>query len=206
MGLSPFGNPLSVYNSKVLELEEKKSVATKLGTFLEPAILAYTADKLKAQGVEADVVYKHPNGIMVANCDGLFQQHFFRKLKDEPWLVEVKTTGFTGTPPEADDWGKGGTDQIPPRVLVQVHHQMACSGIGNALVPLLSGHDGKGLRIYRISRSDLYVDAIEKISTFFWKNHVEPRIPPAEDLKRIIPVKLQHGPTQDDPGDSVSGW
>lgn len=205
LGASPFATPLDVYNSKVNPGPEKKSDAKQLGNYLEPAIALYVADRLKAK-MKTDCLYRHDNGVMAANCDAILFSHYFRRQIDEPCVLEVKTTGFKGVAPESNQYGKGGTEEIPPRIMLQAQHQLACTGLDLNIVALLSGHDGRGCRMYRIKRNPALIRVIEDVSTYFWNHYVIPKQPPSDEDESILPLLLRHRAAQDHSTDSLSRW
>jgi predicted phage-related endonuclease len=77
-------------------------------------------------------------------------------------LVEVKTTSA---------WSRGFGDDgsegdVPEHYLVQVHHQMAVTGIHEADLVVLIG--GQELRVYPIERHPPLVDLVERRVAEFW--------------------------------------
>ncbi|HEY9535902.1 MAG TPA: YqaJ viral recombinase family protein [Mucilaginibacter sp.] len=97
-------------------------------------------------------------------------------------LVEIKTANFSG-----DEWGESGTDQIPPAYLLQVQHQLACTGYDEAdlIVFFLNFRE---TRIYPIKRDHFLVEAIENRITSFWNNNVLADVAP--ELTALSDFKL----------------
>ena len=171
--LDPFKNAADVYVSKTQKLDEPKtSDAIERGIKLEPYLIEYASRELgceiETQPDKINFVCKdHP--IFAANLDGY-------TVSDTPSIVEAKTTGM------CNEWGEPFTDQVPFRVLLQVHQQMLCSGFKDAYVVVLMGKWGLREEIYHIERNEEVVNAIIKRGEQFWNEHVIPRVPPEKTL------------------------
>lgn len=183
LGYSPFGNPISVWESKVKELDKKETTALKIGNLLEPIVLKLAEEDLQSP------VLEHPtitHGNMAVNIDGYCGAGWLYRQKPqaEECLLEAKTAGFAGPPME--DWsGRAGTDQVPPRIALQCMYQLhvvRAAGIFPKAkicwVPIVTGHDGKGYRKFRIQYSPALGNRLEAIATHFWKKWVETNVEP----------------------------
>jgi predicted phage-related endonuclease len=118
-----------------------------------------------------------------ANLDGLIDGPF-------PEIVEAKTTG------KDEEWGPEGTDEIPERVLIQVHEQMYVTSCATgrecrvAWVPvLIPGFRHLEVRTYRVERNDSLMEAAIEIGARFWKEHVATDTPPDVFLPSLDMLK-----------------
>lgn len=189
-GYNIFASPYDVYMSKCGPIEEDRSgTAAWIGNHLEPAIVDMVEDKLDNIVYTNKPTQHHANGILAANLDGWCGSYTWRKKKvDEDAVVEIKTEGFTGEPPgrnEANDWGRGGSDHVPPKIMIQVQSQMACSGANTAFVGLLDGYRGKGFRMYKVKRNDSLINSIVRTSEVFWKKYVLTETPPDKEMTHV---------------------
>jgi predicted phage-related endonuclease len=97
-------------------------------------------------------------------------------------------------------------------VLIQVHHQMYVCGpeFRIAYVPVvLPVFNRFDFRLYSVGRSDELANEVADRCRAFWREHVEPRVPPTgsvpslEVLKR---VRRQPNKTVPVPDELVDGW
>lgn len=163
LGVSPFTTPIDAWQRKLgLAPEQEENEAMRWGKLLEPLILQeYTAATGRAMA-ETQRFVRHPEyPWMTATIDG---------LTTDGRIVEVKTTSAW-----AREWGEEDTDQVPESYLVQVHHQMACTGVGEADVAVLIG--GQRFRLYKVERNADLVELIEAKCAEFWEC-VRDRTPP----------------------------
>ena len=187
--LSRFKTLQDLWRSKVEPPQVKpETPATRMGNLLEPVVMQLAEDALNAPPSAKNIVSSI--GRMGASFDGVLragQWTYRTKIQDRTCLIEAKTCGFAGEVLET--WGRGGTEDVPPRVLMQAQHQLhvaQCfpSTIGEdpkpeiCWVSLLSGHDGRGHRMYRIKYNKSVGERIENVCNQFWKLYVEPRIEP----------------------------
>ena len=178
MKLDPFQTRLDVYNNKV---NPKKSIAKPKGAMwyglhLENAIMQMVKEILNAEDCYSQSVYDTEE-VLQATVDCVLNNAVYR-TKIPQCIVEIKTSGFTGRSPEAGDWGRAGTPDIPMRVMLQVQAQMLCANIPVAFIAKLSGDNGKGLQIYTCPKSETIQEEILRVSTEFWNNHILTCVPP----------------------------
>jgi hypothetical protein len=98
-------------------------------------------------------------------------------INDEPFIVEAKTTV------NGEDWGEEGTNEVPDRVMVQVHHQMVVAGpaFRVAYVPvLMPGYRSFEFRLYRVPRYDKLAAAVESRGVEFMERFVRADKPPTD--------------------------
>lgn len=174
-GLDPYKSALDVYLDKVGEREPTGRLPTepamRWGLLLEPAIAkAYTLDT----GIELRKAKhkSHP----VHEFMGCTPDY----LGDEPntrneFIVELKAASLH----MAKAWGEPGSDFIPERTILQVHHQMAVYDLDRADVAVLIA--GSDFRIYTVRRMESVVNDLIEMESEFWNEHVLKRIPPEPD-------------------------
>jgi putative phage-type endonuclease len=177
LGLSPYANAEDIRLDKLGRLEEwKGNAATEVGTYLEPAIRAWAADKLDAE-LLGDKMFVHPNGIMAANLDGYDPS---QKI-----VVEVKTSGIVGPPNQG--YGIEEAGEVPDIVAVQVQHQLACTRyVAGYVAALIGGH---GFKLFRIERDDAFIAGLEKTLCQFWHNHVLADVPAPQVMPGLDTLK-----------------
>lgn len=181
MGVDSYRNAADVYYAKLGALDDGDDTndAAEAGNYLEPAILAWAADKLN---VSIRRNQRRVRGVFAANIDAM--------IVDRPEALEAKTTGLYNPMFFGEEWGDEDTSQVPPRVLIQTHHQMYVASLERVWVPALI--NGRGLQLFRIERDETLIERIEDAGVTFWNEHVLKGIPPKEavpsmeTLKRII--------------------
>ncbi len=198
LGLDRFRGAGDVYLDKRGELNDwDGNIATRRGTYLEPAILNWFDDTMGRKCVR-DVMLLHPKhpDWKCANLDGCFH------LGDAPTcdtiteLVEVKTTI------DDENWGEEGTDEVPERVLIQTAHQFSHAPNANICwVPVLMAKFGRfEWKLYSVGRNNDLVGAVDEETTKFIRDHVLTGTPPnefsvslevAERIRRIPKKKIE---------------
>lgn len=111
--------------------------------------------------------------------------HPDRLVESQPKGVEIKIVG----PWMRDGWGEPGTDRVPLPYLCQSQWCMFLTGFPTwDLVPFFWGEDA---RIYTIPADPELQQMMFEQVVAFWRNHVEPRIPPAVDSSNACAVYLR---------------
>lgn len=182
MGVDSYRNAADVYYSKLGALDDNDDTneAAKAGNYLEPAILAWASDEL---GVSIRRNQRRVQGVFAANIDAM--------IVGRPEALEAKTTGLYNKMFFGEEWGEEDTAEVPPRVLIQTHHQMYVADLERVWVPALI--NGRGLQMFRIERDNDLIKRIEEVGVSFWNDHVMKGIPPTvvpsmETLKRVMRV------------------
>ena len=184
--LNPFATAVDVWTSKVFELapERNQSDAIDIGNRYEPVLRQFAAGELgtfiednpdKLRFVNTSILGSDGKPIFAANLDGYTSP-------PPPEDVEIKTTGMSG------EWGEPGTDDVPFRVILQVHHQMLCSGMNTAHIAVLIGRWGLKEEMFRVERNEDIISAIIERGTQFWNDFVLTKTPPPETEKGNIKV------------------
>ncbi len=167
--LDPFKTAADVWATKVFDFDESTaSPSMKTGIRWEPYIIGWAAEQLGVE-VETDpdrlrfVCELHP--LFASNLDG------YAVINGEHVIIEAKKTRM------AAEWGEPGTDQIPYRVILQVHVQMLCTGWDHAYVAaMIQGEEC----LYEVTRDERIIAAIIRRGEEFWNENVYPKVPPAD--------------------------
>lgn len=182
LGLDPFKSASDVWLEKTGRVEPfAGNEATERGQLLEPALLTF-AERQLGKRFARDVMCEHPSRLLVANLDGaVTEPHDFGFHAIE--IIEAKSTVM------GEEWGEEGTDQVPERVSVQVHHQFACVPTARvAWIPvLLPGYRSFQWRMYRVDRNDELVKIVEGQGIDFMEKYVKPQRQPS-DFKPSLEV------------------
>lgn len=181
MGLSPYRTPYELWLIKTGRSEED----TILGE--ERLRLRHAHEQTIADEYEVrkevklrranQTVFHKKLPFMLCNLD--------RVVTGQRKIVECKTS----TAWLRHNWGIAGSDEAPIQYLLQVQHQLACTGYEDADLAALIDIDD--YRIYPMPRNDKVIDKIETACTHFWEHHVLKDIPPEAttrgDLKLMYP-------------------
>lgn len=201
-GLDPWKNASDVWLNKtgrLLPSLEKDTGVQEIGHSFERGIIDLFAKK---NGVKVKRNVFLTNEMFCSNLDGL--------ITERNEIVEAKTTG------KIEEWGPTGTDEIPERVLIQVHEQMyvVSHATGKecriAWVPvLLPGYQNLEYRIYRIERNDALMESAIAIGVKFWTDHVTADLPPADfrpSMGLLKRVRREPESIVDVPDELVDEW
>lgn len=129
-------------------------------------------------------------------------------------LYEAKTANIRAW---RESWGEPGTDQIPADYMIQVQHQMICTGIDQADICVLilpesqdwMAENGKPIeeldtiriaqaladlgffKIYHVQKNERLQEKMIESYRDFWEIHILGEIPPEpmkyEDVRKIVP-------------------
>lgn len=181
-GCDPYGRtPHDVWRAKVLGDEDfRETEATELGNLLEPIIIPRVAARVKLHALRVDpekLTMRHPeHPTAIATPDALLAATAFHAPEA---AAQIKVCGLH----TAGAWGDvdDGADGIPEHVLVQVAWELYVSRLELEYVGALIGTE---IRVYRVDRTrdvDDLIDALLTVADRFWRDHVEPKAPPAVD-------------------------
>jgi putative phage-type endonuclease len=176
IGVDPNRSAHDVYLDKTGQLEDFRGNANiERGVDLEPAIMSW-AERELGRPIERDVMIVHKSNLLAANFDGLLS---------ETESIEAKSSVLT------EEWGDQGTDQVPDRVIVQVHHGFACRpSLRVCYVPvLLPGFRSFDFRMYRVERNRALVESVEAIGIEFMERNVKLGIAPSDSKPSIEVLK-----------------
>ena len=174
-GLDPYKTAADVFTEKVLDTDDiTGNEAIDIGNLLEPILVAWAGEKLDLPiGRSRECI--HHDGILAANLDGYI---------DCDRHIEAKTTGIT------EGWGDPDVpNEVPEKVLIQVHHQFYCAGTHIAYVPVLIASFGLHFRLYKVERNAELIESVVDRCTAFWNDYVEKRIAPPDSLPSLEVAK-----------------
>lgn len=98
-------------------------------------------------------------------------------------LVEIKAVTY-----DPEKWGEPGTDHVPPEYVIQVQHQLACTGYEEVDLIAFFLNYRKSV-IYSFKRDNELIATIENAVTQFWNDHVLADVAP--DLVAMSDCKLK---------------
>jgi len=112
--------------------------------------------------------------------------HLDRVVIGQKKIIECKSSSGFLRPV----WGESGSDNAPIHYILQVQHQLACSGYDDADIAALIDIDD--YRIYPMPRNAKIIAKIESECERFWHQHVLADVPPEPtnraDLKLMYPI------------------
>lgn len=170
LGLNIHKSPFRLWQEKTGAVEPDNldgNEAVELGVLLEPVVAELFQRRTGKTLHHVNQTIEHPRlPWMVCNID--------RRVVGEPALAEIKTAGHWAA--QSDEWGEVGTDEIPFKYAVQVHHQLAClPKYEVGYVPLLVA--GQKFKLYAVKRDEQVIAMLERMLGAFWKNVVD-GVPP----------------------------
>lgn len=148
--------------------------AAEIGTLVEPAIFTLTERRTGRKVLRPTATFVADNGVMRANVDAMLD-----KAVRGADIVEAKSTGI------AEGWGEPGGDDIPERVLVQVHAQFVCAGSTFAHVARLLGRYGFKFDLYDVEHNERLAEIIEQRVCDFWHKNVLADVPPPDSCPSL---------------------
>lgn len=189
LGCHPYQDAYTLYQSKIDPPEDKDSDAKAFGNAIEPALIRWFADRTFK--CKTTWHQKHLRlGEAGATYDTVLLDGDYKRRRFNHAPMDVKTIGFNGPLPYHDQYGRGGSEQVPPYVWYQVQQQLHIMHKSNGpeapadgFVGLLDmAHpDKKKTRVYRIAYQphvgEMLMDAIRR----FWIEHVQAQVPPDPD-------------------------
>ncbi len=216
-GIDPRKSIIDVWIEKVYETKPlEANDAMQAGNDHEDAIVKFAARKLntnietkpeKLRFINTDILGDDGCPIFAANLDGWtyktddiacsrqctdWHDRTFMYMKysgdSKHEIIEAKRAGVS------DEWGEPGTDEIPNRFIMQVHHQMLCTGFNVAHVAVEYSRFGRLTEeMYYVERNEELINAIIHKGIDFWNNNVLAKVKPDSNdvgdidiFKRII--------------------
>jgi len=183
LGLNPYRTPLDVYLDKIGEApEQPESIKMAFGLEAEP-IIARMFEAQTGLTVRNDFKIRvHPEyPFLIANLDRTIVSNNGRG----PGILEIKTV--------SEAFQKTWEDEVPLSYFAQIQHQMMVTGYEYGyFANLFFGFTGvMDFQVIEVMRDNEFIAKMQADLIDFWKNHVEPRIPPepvnSDDLKKLYP-------------------
>lgn len=182
MGMSPYKTPYELWMIKTGRMEEEAILDEKRlrlrHAHEETIAQEYAIQKnVKLEKME-DTIFHKDLPFMLCHLD--------RVVSGQRKIVECKSaSGFM-----RNMWGMGGSDEAPLHYILQVQHQLACSGYDDADIAALIDIDD--YRIYPMPRNEKIIEKIEYECEKFWHKNVLADVPPPptcrNDLKLMYPA------------------
>lgn len=181
LGVSPYRTRLAEYQAIVGEADEDT-----------PDRLSFFRRRKAFEPVAVEI-FEEQTGIKIAATNRRVpdpRNPFIRAELDAETVTEANVEIKTVHPLAARDWGRDGTgDDVPTYVVAQAMHGLAVTDRELCYVLAMIGFDDA--RVYRIERDDETIAAMRERQVAFWRDHVEPRLPPppsdASDVRRLFP-------------------
>lgn len=182
IGSHPQATAHDVWMNKYYGAEIPTTEAMETGNEFEPLIIKSLAEKFNLIVITETslLYYECPfNKIFACNLDA--------KCVNEHAGIEVK---YTTIP---DGWGETGSELIPEHFLLQVQHQLMCTGFNYNYVGVwIHRSHGFDKRYFKIFRNEKMIKQIEIIGTAWWNKYVvgkiapEMTLPPNSELAKSI--------------------
>lgn len=179
VGLSPWESRFSLYHRKRGELGDKgTNPGMSWGTRLEPVICDVFAEEHREYAAIAAGTYRHHERVWQrANVDRLLfpvDDWFGQDTPDPVALLEAKTAHQY----DAFEWGKPGTDEIPPYYRCQVLWYMDALELPAAHLAVLIG--GSDYREYEIPYAEDEAAWLRAQAEEFWQEVTDGTAPPID--------------------------
>ncbi len=165
-GVDKWKTALEVYLDKMNSSPEGKTTeAMHLGKQMKTMIAREFMSRTGKRVVRCNAIYQH-------------REHPFMIATIDRWLVGTNEGLLCKSVGEyrKDEWKDG---VVPEAIHLQCQHLMAVSGASNWWVAVLIG--GNKLRTVRVDRDEAAIEKLIRSEMFFWREHVEKRIPPQPD-------------------------
>lgn len=182
MGLSPYKTPYELWLEKTGRKEEEPILndsRLRLRHAHEETIAREYAAQREVKLKRVNQTVYHPE-LPFMLC------HLDRVVIGQRKIIECKSSSGFLRPA----WGESGTDQAPLHYILQVQHQLACTGYDDADIAALIDIDD--YRIYPMPRNAKIIAKIEEHCERFWHEHVLADVPPSAsnraDLKLMFPM------------------
>ena len=186
LGISKYNTPLSIYMTKVTDVEQVENKHTKFGKRMEPVIREWICDEFYEKN--NILLYTMPfpyfmqsknYPFMTSNIDGLVSLA-------EPYTFEVNGESFTVPANECgileiktaseSQWKQWENDSIPDDYYCQILWYMTVTGLSYAMIVALVGKE----LVWRfVFRDEEIINKLIETGRKFWTDYVEKKIPPA---------------------------
>lgn len=203
MGLSPWATPVELWQQKTgrAPKQEPDAAARKRyerGHRLEPFIRDMVVEKLRANGVEVELItynerYIDP-GYAFLSCEIDFELRLTGEVVIGDEIITLdgehvngdakSVTGFA-----RKKWGDEDTEDVPIEYAAQFMHGLMITGRQYCLVAALRSFDD--VDIYWVRRDDETIAAMRQKLVSFWVDCVQADVPPDpiefDDIKALFP-------------------
>ena len=180
-GMSKFGTPFDVWNSKVNDVDQVSNKSMKFGSEMEPYIIK-KYEEITGNTVKIDnqTLFCKKNKFMLANIDGI--------VTDKNIIVEAKTSHIRS------EWGEDNTCDVPIDYLCQIAHYCAVYNAPEAHIIVM--FNGSKYGLYKYIRNQNLENAIINKEKSFWEENIIKNVsPPVTSLKS---AKIMYSKASDD--------
>ena len=178
LGLNPYQTAYDIWLQKTGQLDyQEPNAAMFIGTMLEDGVLNFAENQLGP--LVRNVHVEHDNGILASNIDA--------EVVEDGRPVEAKTVGIMRGFTDKDQWGDGGSDNVPDYCYIQTHVHMICAKKDLCYVPALLA--GRGLLLFHVPFSQDVADVILEKAEGFWNENVLKATPPIDSQPTLDVVK-----------------
>jgi predicted phage-related endonuclease len=204
MGLSPWATPVELWEQKTgrKKKEAPNAVQQRIydrGHRLEPFIRDMVVDKLRANGLEVELITSNERYIDpdydFLSCEIDFELRLTGEvvIGDEVVTLDGEhvngdaksVTGFA-----RKKWGEEDTEDVPIEYAAQFMHGLMVTGRRLCIVAALKSFDD--VDIYWVRRDDETIEGMRPKLVSFWVDHVLADVPPDpiefSDIKALFPV------------------
>ena len=179
--LNPYRTGVDVWAEKTgRAAPSESSLAMRFGSFAEQ----FVASEYSAQTGQAVERYtpmlRHPTAPIIGHVDRLvipagLKRASYKGVIRTDRLLEAKTaSAFQAY--KAEEWGPGGTDEVPAAYLVQVATYRILTGCPHADLAVLFGN--QELRVYHLERDIELEEMILARASEWWAAHIIKDTPP----------------------------
>lgn len=180
LGLSPWKSPLDVYLDKVgKSAPQEETDAMYWGTRLEDLVAKkYCEVKDREVRKVNSILRSEKYPCLIGNIDRAVchEKGKLPVVKGEfrtPKILECKTARTKN-----EDWGQGGTDQIPDYYLTQVLHYLGLTGCESCDVAVLF-MDSRKFDVYTVKADQEIIQRMFERLADWWESHVVKNVAPA---------------------------
>jgi putative phage-type endonuclease len=190
MGVAEGGSEYELWLDKVgaREGEAERTEAMRRGTWLEPHVVDYFAERTKLRTRRCGLVRHRTNPIVLATPD---------RLTDDGGLLEVKTVGAHSK--VAAQWRHGG---IAAHAYVQLQWQLATTGRTHGWLAAYTIDEEPRIR-GPVERDEPLIERMRIRAQRWWDIHVLQGTPPAPDLRTITDEEIALRWPEAEPGHIV---
>lgn len=179
-GAHPFLSTAKLYEDIINPQPISEGVGLKLGKYLEPGLIRYFCEDKLGDPLAPEDGFQNQRvlGAARATVDAILLSPTYKRRTETSAILEIKTYGFTGHLDYHDDYGRGGSDQVPASVMMQVQLQMELHQIATTFVGTLSP---RGPVLHRIAYDPGLGELLYSTIQDFHRKHLLTRIPPDPD-------------------------
>lgn len=189
LGLSRWDTPLGIWSVKTGQIapQQEESLPMWVGTESEEMVARrFTLETGKKVRRVNNIIYHSKYPFLACHLD--------KKVEGENTILECKTANAF----KYREWENG---DLPPEYLIQVYHQLACTGWSKAYIACLIGNTKFVIR--KIVRDEKVIGDLVKKEVAFWKSYIIPKKMPGQIMAQDNNVLYQLFPQATPDGEKV---